>query len=70
MKLEDFSSAKIRNRFYLYQLIEIENAGEPNAEQSKEINNQIKIEKSRQAFNEWVENLKTRATIMVDKTLL
>ena len=70
MKVGDFSSAKIRNRFYLYQLIEVEKSGEPNAEQTKEINNQIKIEKSRQAFNEWVKNLKTRATIKVDKTLL
>ena len=70
MKVGDFSAAKIRNRFYLYQLIEVEKAGEPNAVQTKEINNQIKIEKSRQAFNEWIKNLKTRATIMVDKTLL
>jgi len=70
MKVGDFSSAKIRNRFYLYKLKEREKAGEPNTEQVKEITNQIKIEKSRQAFNEWVENLKTRATILVDKTLL
>ena len=70
MKVGDFSFAKIRSRFYLYKLADIEKAGEPNAEQTKEIANQIKIEKSRQAFNEWVENLKTRATILVDKTLL
>ena len=70
MKVGDFSSAKIRNRFYLYKLTEREKAGEPNTEQVKEITNQIKIEKSSQAFNEWVENLKTRAKILVDKTLL
>jgi len=70
MKVGDFSSTKIRNRFYLYKLTEREKGGEPNNEQVIEITNQIKIEKSRQAFNEWVENLKTRATILVDKTLL
>ena len=70
MKVGDFSSVKIRNRFYLFKLTDIEKAGEPNAEQTKEITNQIKSEKSRQAFNEWVENLKTQATILVDKTLL
>ena len=30
----------------------------------------IKVEKSRQAFQEWVENLKDGAEILVDKTLL
>ena len=70
MKVGDFSSAKIRNRYYLYKLADIEKAGEPNTEETKEITNQIKMKKSRQAFNEWVENLKTRATILVDKTLL
>ena len=30
----------------------------------------IKAEKSRQAFQEWVENLKAGAEILVDKTLL
>ena len=70
MKVGDFSSAKIRNRYYLYKLADIDKAGEPNTEETKEITNQIKMEKSRQAFNEWVENLKTRATILVDKTLL
>jgi len=70
MKVGDFSSAKIRNRFYLYQLTDIEKAKKPNAEQTKKISDQIKSKKSRQAFNEWIENLKSRATIMVDKTLL
>ena len=70
MKVGDFSSAKIRNRFYLYKLSDIEKAGEPNTQETKEIINQIKMEKSRQAFSEWVENLKARAKILVDKTLL
>jgi peptidyl-prolyl cis-trans isomerase D len=70
MKIGEFSSAKIRNRFYLYKLEDIEKAGEPDSEQTRQIANKIKIDKSRQAFQEWVENLKTGAKILVDKTLL
>ena len=70
MKIGDFSSAKVRNRFYLYKLEDIEKSGEPNSEQTRQIANKIKIDKSRQAFQEWVENLKTGAKILVDKTLL
>jgi peptidyl-prolyl cis-trans isomerase D len=70
MKIGEFGSAKVRNRFYLYKLKEIEKAGEPDNKQTRQIANKIKIDKSRQAFQEWVENLKTRAKILVDKTLL
>ena len=70
MKPGDFSSAKVRNRFYLYKLADIEKAGVPNSKQIKKITDKIKTEKSRQAFQEWVENLKTGAEILVDKTLL
>ncbi|MFL2948526.1 MAG: SurA N-terminal domain-containing protein [Nitrospinales bacterium] len=70
MKIGEFSSAQIRNRFYLYKLEDIEKAGEPDNEKIRQIANQIKIDKSRQAFQEWVENLKTGAKILVDKTLL
>jgi peptidyl-prolyl cis-trans isomerase D len=70
MKIGEFSSAKVRNRFYLYKLEDIEKAGEPDNGQTRQIANKIKIDKSRQAFQEWVENLKTGAKILVDKTLL
>lgn len=70
MKAGEFSSAKVRDRFYLYKLADIEKSGAPNSEQTKQITNKIKIEKSRQAFQEWIENLKTGAEILVDKTLL
>jgi peptidyl-prolyl cis-trans isomerase D len=70
MKVGEFSSAKVRDRFYLYRLADIEISGEPDSEQTKKITNKIKIEKSRQAFQEWIENLKTGAEILVDKTLL
>jgi peptidyl-prolyl cis-trans isomerase D len=70
MKAGEFSSAKVRDRFYLYRLADIEKSGEPDSEQIKKITNKIKIEKSRQAFQEWIENLKTGAEILVDKSLL
>jgi peptidyl-prolyl cis-trans isomerase D len=69
MKIGEFSSAKVRNRFYLYKLEDIEKAGEPDGEETRQIANKIKADKSRQAFQEWVENLKTGAKILVDKTL-
>ncbi|MEK9627648.1 MAG: SurA N-terminal domain-containing protein [Nitrospinota bacterium] len=70
MKTGDFSSAKVRNRFYLYKLSDIEKAGAPDSEQVQQISKKIKIDKSRQAFQEWVNNLKEGADILVDKTLL
>lgn len=70
MKPGEFSSAKVRNRFYLYKLADIEKAGTPDSKQIKQIADKIKAEKGRQAFQEWVENLKAGAEILVDKTLL
>jgi peptidyl-prolyl cis-trans isomerase D len=70
MNLEDTSSAKVRNRFYLFKLVEKEAAGEPDKEQVQNIIQQIKQEKSRQTFQEWVGNLKSGAEIMIDKTLM
>ena len=70
MKPGDLSSAKVRNRFYLYKLADVEKAGMPDSKQTKKITDKIKAEKSRQAFQEWVENLKASAEIFVDKTLL
>jgi len=70
MKQGEFHSAKVRNRFYLYKLADFEEAGIPDNKQTKQITEKIKVEKSRQAFQEWVENLKDGAEILVDKTLL
>ncbi|HIE79761.1 MAG TPA: hypothetical protein EYQ03_03680, partial [Nitrospinaceae bacterium] len=70
MNVGDISSAKVRNRFYLFKLVEKEAAGEPDKEQVQKITQQLKREKSIQMFQEWVENLKIRAEIMIDKNLL
>jgi hypothetical protein len=50
--------------------VEKEAAGEPDKEQVQKITQQLKREKSIQMFQEWVENLKIRAEIMIDKNLL
>ncbi len=70
MEVGDTSSAKVRNRFYLFKRVDKEAAGEPDKEQTKKIIQRIKQEKSRQMFQEWVENLKARAEIMIDKSLM
>jgi len=70
MNVGDISSTKVRNRFYLFKLVGKEAAGEPNKEQVQKIIQQLKREKSTQMFQEWVENLKIRAEIMIDKNLL
>ena len=70
MKTGEFGSAQVRERFYLYKLVDIEKSGAPDPEQTKQITNKIKTEKKRQAFQEWIDNLKAGAEILVDKTLL
>ena len=70
MAVGDTSSAKVRNRFYLLKRVDKEAAGEPDKEQTKKIIQRIKQEKSSQMFQEWVENLKARAEIMIDKSLM
>jgi peptidyl-prolyl cis-trans isomerase D len=70
MRVGEITSAKVRNRFYLFKRVGKEDAGEPDKEQAQKIINRIKQEKSRQMFQEWVDNLKARADIMIDKTLM
>ena len=70
MKVGDTASAKVRNRFYLFKRTEKEDAGEPDKEQAQKIIKRIKQEKSRQIFQEWVDNLKAGADIMIDQTLM
>ena len=66
----DTASEKVRNRFYLFKRVEKQEAGEPDKEQILKIVKRIKQEKSRLMFQEWVDNLKDRANIMIDKTLM
>jgi peptidyl-prolyl cis-trans isomerase D len=70
MKTGEFGSAQVRERFYLYKLVDTEKSGAPDPEQIKQITEKIKTEKKRQAFQEWIDNLKAGTEILVDKTLL
>ena len=70
MKVGDTDSTKIRNRFYLFKRTGKEEAGEPDKESEQKIIKQIKKEKSQQMFQEWVDNIKDRSDIMIDKTLM
>ena len=70
MSIGDTASAQVKNRLYLFKLVEKEAAGEPGKEMTQKIIEQVKLEKSRQSFQEWVANLKTRSEIMIDKTLM
>ena len=70
MKTGEFGSAQVRERFYLYKLVDTEKSGTPDPEQIRQITEKIKTEKKRQAFQEWIDNLKAGTEILVDKTLL
>ena len=70
MKVGDTASAKVRNRYYLFKRVEKEDAGEPDKEQTQKIIKRIKQEKNRQIFQEWVDNLKASADIMIDQNLM
>ncbi len=70
LNVGETGSAKVRSRFYLLKRVEKQEAGEPDKDQIKKITKRIKQEKSRRMFQEWVDNLKVRADIMIDKTLM
>ena len=70
LNVGDIASAKVRNRFYLFKRVEKQEAGEPDKGQVKRIIKRIKQEKSRRMFQEWVDNLKVQADIMIDKSLM
>ena len=59
-----------RGVYYLIQMVEREVAGQLDPEQSKKIYTRIKNEKARAIFQEWMENVKENAEILIDQTLL
>jgi peptidyl-prolyl cis-trans isomerase D len=59
-----------RGVYYLIQMVEREAADQPNAEQADKIYRRLKNEKSRVVFQEWMENIKENADILIDQTLL
>ena len=59
-----------RGVYYLIQMVEREVAGQLDPEKSKTIYTRIKNEKARAIFQEWMENVKENAEILIDQTLL
>ena len=59
-----------RGVYYLIQMAEREAAGQIDPEKSKKIYTRIKNEKARVVFQEWMENVKENAEILIDQTLL
>ena len=59
-----------RGVYYLIQMVEREVADQIDPEKSKKIYTRLKNEKSRLVFQEWMENVKENADILIDQTLL
>jgi peptidyl-prolyl cis-trans isomerase D len=64
------TTGESRGVYYLIQMVEREAAGQMDPEKSKKIYTRIKNEKSRAVFQEWMENVKENAEILIDQTLL
>ena len=59
-----------RGVYYLIQMVERDVADQIDPEKSEKIYTRIKNEKARLLFQEWMENVKKNAEILIDKTLL
>jgi len=70
LSLGQTTSASSRLSNFLIQLMERKAAGSPTPDQTKDLYARLKQEKSSHVFQEWLENMKEKANIMVDKTLL
>jgi peptidyl-prolyl cis-trans isomerase D len=70
LKPGETTTGESRGVYYLIQMVEHEAAGKMDPEKSKQIYTRLKNEKARVAFQEWMENVKEKADILIDKTLL
>jgi peptidyl-prolyl cis-trans isomerase D len=70
LKPGETATGASRGVYYLIQLVEREAVSQPDPEQSKKIYTRLKAEKSRVAFQEWMENVKGNADILIDRTFL
>jgi peptidyl-prolyl cis-trans isomerase D len=59
-----------RGVYYLIQMVEREAVDQIDPEKSEKIYTRIKNEKARAVFQEWMENVKENAEILIDQTLL
>ena len=70
LKPGETTTGASRGVYYLIQLVEREAATQIDPEKSKKIYTRIKNEKARAVFQEWMENVKENAEILIDQTLL
>jgi peptidyl-prolyl cis-trans isomerase D len=70
LKPGETTTGASRGVYYLIQLVEREETDQIDPEKSKKIYTRIKSEKARAIFQEWMENVKENADILIDKTLL
>ena len=59
-----------RNKYYLIRVQDREKASAPDPEDLKELTTRLKLDKGNSVFQEWMENLKERSEILIDKTQL
>ncbi len=70
LKPGETTTGTSRGIYYLIQMVEREAADQPGPEQLKKIYARLKNEKARVIFQEWMENVKENADILIDRTLL
>jgi peptidyl-prolyl cis-trans isomerase D len=70
LKPGEVATGESRGIYYLIQMVEREAADQPDAEKLKKIYTRLKNEKSRLVFQEWMENVKEKADILIDRTFL
>ncbi len=70
LKKGETAGVSSRNKFYLIKVADRQTAGEPNEEQSKRVQARLKKEKGDVFFQEWLKNLREKADIKIDRTLL
>ena len=64
------TAEKFRKRHFLIKVNSREAAGYPSEEQIKSIADRLKTKKGTGVFNYWLKNLREKADIMIDKTLM
>lgn len=70
MKTGETASGATRASHYLFKVIEKEPPGEPSPEDTREIYAKLKRERANIVFQEWLKNIRDRADILIDRSLL
>lgn len=70
MKTGETAFGVTRASHYLLKVIEKEPPGEPSPEDTREIYAQLKRERASLVFQEWLRNIRDKADILIDKSLL